>query len=100
MAIAHFDNLPTIFAAWLLTVIITPLLSLWEIKNENQIFNCRYITDLSIYFLTEWLKSRFLVKVLCYNHPRLFSAESDKRGLMLSKKIFLINAIAPNSPAY
>ena len=23
MAIAHFDNLPTIFAAWLLTVIIT-----------------------------------------------------------------------------
>jgi len=36
---------------------------------------------LSIYFLIEWLKSRFLVKVLCYNHPRLFSAESDKRGL-------------------
>ena len=54
-------------------------MSLWEIKNENQIFNCRFIKDLSIYFPTEWPKSRFLVKVLCYNHPRLFAAESDKR---------------------
>ena len=68
-----FLNLPT--------VSFNPLLSLWEIKNENQIFNCRFIKDLSIYLPTEWLKSRFLVKVLCYNHPRLFSAESDKREL-------------------
>jgi hypothetical protein len=45
---------------------------------------------LSIYFLTKWLKSRFLVKVLCYNHPRLFSAESDRRGLVVN---------APNKPA-
>ena len=59
----------------------TPLLSLWENKNKSQIFNCRYIKDLSIYFLTEWLKSRFLGKVLRYNHPRLFYAESDKRGI-------------------
>jgi hypothetical protein len=25
-----------------------------------------------------------LVKVLCYNHPRLFSAESDKRGIIIT----------------
>ena len=69
-------NLPPTIVDWL-----NPLLSLWEIKNENQIFNCRFIKDLSIYLPTEWPKSRFLVKVLCYNHPRLFSAESDKREL-------------------
>ena len=39
---------------------------------------------MSIYFLTEWLKSKFLVKVLCYNHPRLFPAESDKRGVIIT----------------
>jgi SpoVK/Ycf46/Vps4 family AAA+-type ATPase len=43
----------------------TPLLSLWENKNKSQIFNCRYSEHLSVYFLTEWLKSGFLVKVLC-----------------------------------
>jgi DNA-binding NarL/FixJ family response regulator len=37
---------------------------------------------LSVYFLTEWLKSRFLVKVLFYKPSRLFFAESDRRGLM------------------
>ena len=36
---------------------------------------------MSVYFLTEWLKSRFLVKVLCYKPSRLFLAESDRRGL-------------------
>ena len=44
---------------------LTPLLSLWENKNKSQIFNCRYSKHLSVYFLTEWLKSGFLVKVLC-----------------------------------
>jgi putative transposase len=42
-----------------------PLLSLWENKNKSQICNCRYSENLSVYFLTEWLKSGFLVKVLC-----------------------------------
>jgi hypothetical protein len=42
-----------------------PLLSLWKNKNKIQIFNCRYSEHLSVYFLTEWLKSGFLVKVLC-----------------------------------
>ena len=60
---------------------VITLLSLWENKNHSQIFNFRSSKDLSIYFLTEWLKSRFLVKVLCYKYPRLFSAESDKRGM-------------------
>ena len=59
-----------------------PLLSLWENKSESQIFNCRYSGDLSVYFLTEWRESRFLIKVLCSKHPGLFSAESDRRGLI------------------
>ena len=63
--------------------ILNPLLSLWENKSESQIFNCRYSGDLSVYFLAEWRKSRFLIKVLCSKHPGLFSAESDRRGLRL-----------------
>ena len=46
---------------------------------------------MSIYFLTEWLKSRFLVKVLCYNHPRLFYAESDKRGLTTIRSVSAVD---------
>jgi hypothetical protein len=44
---------------------ITPLFSLLKNKNKSQIFNYRYSEHLSVYFLTEWLKSGFLVKVLC-----------------------------------
>jgi hypothetical protein len=45
--------------------LINPLLSLWGNKNSSQIFYCRYSEHLSVYFLTELLKSGFLVKVLC-----------------------------------
>ena len=41
---------------------------------------------MSVYFLTEWLKSIFLVKVLCYKPSRLFLAESDRRGLIFSSR--------------
>ena len=58
-----------------------PLLSLWENKNKSQIFNSRYSEHLSVYFLTEWLKSGFLVKVLCSKRSWLFFAESDHRGV-------------------
>jgi len=60
---------------------LNPLLSLWENKNKSQIFNCRYSEHLSVYFLTEWLKPGFLVKVLCSKGYGLFFAKSDKRGL-------------------
>ncbi|MGE5660127.1 MAG: hypothetical protein ACM37W_26355 [Actinomycetota bacterium] len=59
------------------------------------IFNCRSSKNFSIYFLTEWLKSRFLVKVLCYNHPRLFPAESDKRGI---KQYFANGSVSRLNP--
>ncbi len=65
------------------SVFLNPLLSLWENKNKSPIFNCRYSEHLSVYFLTEWLKSRFLVKVLFYKPSRLFFAESDRRGIRL-----------------
>ena len=70
------------------TILTIPLLSLWENKNKSQIFNCRQSQHLSVYFLTEWLKSIFLVKVLCYKPSRLFLAESDRRGIkaLLHKK--------------
>ena len=37
---------------------------------------------MSVYFLTEWRKLRFLIKVLCSKDCRLFFAESDRRGLL------------------
>jgi hypothetical protein len=54
-----------VIGAFVMAEAFSPLLSLWENKNKSQIFNCRYSEHLSVYFLTEWLKSGFLVKVLC-----------------------------------
>jgi hypothetical protein len=48
---------------------------------------------LSVYFLTEWRKSRFLIKVLCSKHPGLFSAESDRRGITPNN---LLDALIPD----
>jgi len=43
-------------------------------------------------FVPEWLKSRFLVKVLCCKGYRLFFPESDKRGLKsLSCRLYLFS---------
>ncbi|EKF00534.1 hypothetical protein FDUTEX481_08676 [Tolypothrix sp. PCC 7601] len=40
------------------------VLSLWENKNQSQILNFRYNGHLSVYFLTQWLKSWFFGKSL------------------------------------